>query len=464
MGLVLKYVIQTKSGAYHYRRRVPKHLKDSVGKRELKRFLGKTQTEALAKYPQVHTEFERQLRQAESKINGLAHLSSAPLSDLERYYHLIKRLQELGVDPFEVDYDENGLPIDDAHRGVVADSILDSYPRDKRTGDPVGVSKEDAALVRALYGRLPNRPSPTLEDAKKLYLEYKIGIGSSGTDDPRHRERIKTRQRLERVTALAIDALGGDLRLTDIRRKQARDVLDRLKSEYKPATGRRYLNDLKAMINHAILEEELNIASPFQGLTIQVEGSGKEERTSFTEAELKAIRGQLDRHGNAELQMIWALLEYSGCRLSEISKLMKTDLFIQGEEIPYIHIQANDRRGIKTASSIREIPLIGEALETVLKALNLSGDSPFLFPHYGSVVGDEAASQALMKHVRKVTSDPKKVVHSLRHTLTDRLRIAGVSEEVISVVLGHKGHGMTSRYGGREARLKRAVEALSRLT
>ncbi|MCI5077933.1 tyrosine-type recombinase/integrase [Oricola sp.] len=217
------------------------------------------------------------------------------------------------------------------------------------------------------------------------------------------------------------------------------------------------------MINHAIMEEELSISSPFKGLTIKVEGSGKEERTSFTQAELKAIRGQLERHGNSELRMIWALLEYSGCRLSEVSKLMKSDLFIEGEDIPYIRIQANDRRGIKTASSIREIPLMGEALETTKEAVALSGDSPFLFPHYGSKVNDEAASQALMKHVRTVTSDPKKVVHSLRHTLSDRLRVAGVAEEVISVVLGHKGHGMTSRYGGREARLKLAAEALKQV-
>ncbi|MCI5077932.1 DUF6538 domain-containing protein [Oricola sp.] len=127
MGLVLKHVVQTKSGAYHYRRRVPKHLKEIVGKTELKRFLGKTQTEALAAYPQVHTEFERELRQAERKAKGQPALPEAPLSDLDRYYHLIKRLQEFGVDPFEVEYDENGLPADEAYRGAVADSIIDSY-------------------------------------------------------------------------------------------------------------------------------------------------------------------------------------------------------------------------------------------------------------------------------------------------------------------------------------------------
>ena len=46
-------------------------------------------------------------------------------------------------------------------------------------------------------------------------------------------------------------------------------------------------------------------------------------------------------------------------------------------------------------------------------------------------------SNVLMRHVRKVSDDPKKVVHSLRGTFKDMLRDAGVSKETNDFITGH---------------------------
>jgi integrase len=67
-----------------------------------------------------------------------------------------------------------------------------------------------------------------------------------------------------------------------------------------------------------------------------------------------------------------------------------------------------------------------------------------------------------MRHVRTVTTDPKVVVHSLRHAMEDRLTRAGVDEFDRNLVLGHSRGGMSERYGGPDARLEVASRALAK--
>jgi len=49
-----------------------------------------------------------------------------------------------------------------------------------------------------------------------------------------------------------------------------------------------------------------------------------------------------------------------------------------------------------------------------------------------------------------MTTDKAKVFHSLRHTVTDTLKQAGIQEVLISEIMGHANDSMTmSRYGKR---------------
>lgn len=59
IGLSLKYIIQTKAGTWHYRRRVPKAAQSALPQNEFKRLLGDTRREALRNWPHVHAENER---------------------------------------------------------------------------------------------------------------------------------------------------------------------------------------------------------------------------------------------------------------------------------------------------------------------------------------------------------------------------------------------------------------------
>ena len=49
-------------------------------------------------------------------------------------------------------------------------------------------------------------------------------------------------------------------------------------------------------------------------------------------------------------------------------------------------------------------------------------DGEAIFTRYARSRGADSASQMLMKRLRKVVKDPKKTIHSLRHSMKDSLR------------------------------------------
>lgn len=83
-----------------------------------------------------------------------------------------------------------------------------------------------------------------------------------------------------------------------------------------------------------------------------------------------------------------------------------------------------------------------------------------LFSRYANPRGADGASAALMQHLRKITSNPKHVVHSLRHGMKDALRLAGVEKTVQDLVLGHATPSIRETYRGEGVRLQVAHRAL----
>jgi hypothetical protein len=86
-----------------------------------------------------------------------------------------------------------------------------------------------------------------------------------------------------------------------------------------------------------------------------------------------------------------------------------------------------------------------------------------LFSEYGTDTGPTNASAALMKQVRNVTKEKLLVVHSLRHNLKDRFRVAGVSDIDQNLILGHSLGGVGNRvYGGEDAKLIATTAAMEK--
>lgn len=83
-------------------------------------------------------------------------------------------------------------------------------------------------------------------------------------------------------------------------------------------------------------------------------------------------------------------------------------------------------------------------------------------------VGEGGYSNALGKWYQKynrkyVTDDPKKVLHSMRHTVADTLKQSGIQEVVIAEIMGHANDSMTMGRYGKRYQPKVLLEALLQL-
>lgn len=498
MGMVwMKYWQERKSRqrgtiSYRYRRIVDAGLKEHLGKGEIVIPLGNTQAAARKAYDKVHQRVEKMLADAWDVVRGKASPKVDPKqTPRERFQEALERARDLGVNPYRVahgedhdddvsfyQHDDDGHEADEAEwieREVLADGIAAKHrPSYRAAGgayasglnDPdhaVGLSKADAALIKMLVSSNPKAPPVTVMDAKKRYLEDRFALSEPGPLG-----RKKDEQRAERAVSAIVEALGRVPTVAGITREEARKVQAYLRDKVTAkATVDRYLNDIRSIINHALKEfDDLHgLTNHFTGLPDLAGGRNggakpEDEGRPLTGDEVQQIRQRVETHAShPDLLLIWRVLEGTGCRLAEVTGLRVADVIVGGE-MPYIDVAWHEGRRLKTIASRRRVPLIGDALEAAKQALELAGKGPMLFPRYGVEGGNTNASAALMKHVRVVTKDKLARVHSLRHGMKDKLKLAGVETSLQNLVLGHALEGEGNRYGGPEARLVEATMAM----
>lgn len=128
---------------------------------------------------------------------------------------------------------------------------------------------------------------------------------------------------------------------------------------------------------------------------------------------------------------------------------------------PHFRVRWNEDRRVKTRTSVRSVPLCGDAYKAAQEAVKAAGNSSALFPRYGGPEGGNNASAALMKHIKAVSPNPKHVAHSLRHNMADWLRLSEAPDRPSKLILGHSLGGVGDRvYGGKPADLRATRAAM----
>ena len=86
---------------------------------------------------------------------------------------------------------------------------------------------------------------------------------------------------------------------------------------------------------------------------------------------------------------------------------------------------------MKSAASIRVVPLVGVALEVFRRF-------PNGFPRYRE--REEALSQLVNKYLRnnKLAPTPRHTLYGLRHSMEDRMKEAGIGDDLRRIILGHR--------------------------
>ena len=193
----------------------------------------------------------------------------------------------------------------------------------------------------------------------------------------------------------------GEKPVGEYTRQDARRFVEVYGSKVKTTSVRRRLNSLNAVFNYAIYELDLPHRNPFSRIIIKGEGRDSTPREPFSVAELESLYKHSLSYG--KLRLILPVLGESGCRLSEVLGLMKTDVTTE-DDLLVLNIRENASRRLKTDNSKRSLPVVSEsAIEALQRLLEAHTDSEYLFPRYASdgSLNNTGASATLCKYLKQ---------------------------------------------------------------
>jgi integrase len=208
-------------------------------------------------------------------------------------------------------------------------------------------------------------------------------------------------------------------------RKIVAHLEDQAGGEIKSATLKRRMVPLIATVNLAIKDGALTF-NPFVGCVPDRDDS--ERRQPFDDDDMKLIRDNLHRLSEND-QLLIRVLASTGMRRGEAF------------EIDQEQTEGGCRFvivGTKTEASRRRVPFPAELLPYL--PAKIAGP---LFTGR-----KDSTTKRLTGFLREIgIVDPTKVAHSFRHRAQDRLRAAGVPEDMRWALLGHEKRTVASGYG-----------------
>lgn len=432
----IQHVDLRKNGVLRFRRRFPKDVAEALGEEFLQVHIRNREGLAFHReYQAIMREFDRIVRQTRETIAG-----EDSRSPIERWHSALMQAEGLVDETSGLD-DELGEGETFA-RHHIAKGLA------QRPGT-------DPLLVKALVNPKAAPPEVTMQDAANRYAKDK-GISQKKDEKVRF---DRTMRRLE-------EALGplAKVPLQSLRRDHGRKLMDTLlsskKSDGKPlALGscKREAIIVAAVVTHGLKEFDLaaEVANPFAALPWPKEDTlAVDKKLPLPDALVGAVLKRLEGGRTNELPLLWRLLAGTGMRLNEAAGLTSDDIVFD-HEVPHVLVRPNSVRSLKTKSSVRSVPLVGDALRACGEALEGCPVGAPIFARYARPRGADAASAALMKVVRQETSDERLTVHGLRHRVSDKLRDAGAPVEVRHGFLGHANQAIAeTTYGSPKARLK----------
>lgn len=313
----MDYLLQSKTGLFKYRRRVPDSLRDLLGKREWKKGFGtRHRPTALARYATYSLQVEREIKAA----NEMLGKETARQSSAEAFREAVSLAQSFGVHPdqvptlsakatraeikaFPARVEEWEILMDQWHE-IYPDTGPDGYMRPPETGSV----KE--MLQKVVSGQIESSLTPLWGEAVELY--FKINAENKRRDPHTQEQfRIKTQNLLNRFITVTDHSSKSEL--TDFTRQDARRFLDALRDDgLKEGSVGRYSSQIGAVFNLARVEYQMpGLANPFEGLrNTKHEQEDELVRRSFTPQELNAYISELRNLPN---EAITLLISYSLC-------------------------------------------------------------------------------------------------------------------------------------------------------
>ena len=277
----------------------------------------------------------------------------------------------------------------------------------------------------------------SLLDALKVYLNLK------GKDRP------KTFRLAAERSCNYLIGLCGNKPLSSYTRQDALQFRDWLVAcGLTGSSITRNFSYLKAVINFALSEYALDVRKPFVGV-YHDRSAGVLVRKPIPIEAIRNIQSEC-RAINDDIRCLVAFISDTGMRLAEGAGLLKEDLVGLDTDLPSVRITKHPWRNLKTSSSERHIPLFGEALWAAKRIVEADNRSDFAFPRYNraSTTSANSASAALNKWLKQYVPIGC-TMHSVRHSMRDRLRAVQCPADITDQIGGWTTDGIGQGYGSR---------------
>ncbi len=360
---------------------------------------------------------------------GYFYFSRRVPADLRQHYYYHRIVQGLGT----------SSPQRARVKANIAAAKLDTYWSQIRLAksEVIGMS-----LVRDISSRnavvdlpSPHSDCPSLLDALEVYIDQK-GKG-----------RPKTFRVAAERSCNYLIGLCGNKPLSGYTRHDALQFRDWLVA--RGLTGSsvtRNFSHLKAVINFALSEYALDVRNPFVGV-YHDRSAGVLVRKPIPMEAIRNVQSEC-RAVDDDLRWLIALIADTGMRLAEGTGLLKQDLVGLNTDLPYVCVTKHPWRNLKTASSERKIPLVGEALWAAKRISEAYNASEFAFPRYNrtSPTAANSASAALNKWLKQYVPVGC-TMHSFRHSMRDRLRAVQCPADITDQIGGWTTDGVGQGYG-----------------
>jgi integrase len=239
----------------------------------------------------------------------------------------------------------------------------------------------------------------------------------------------------------------GDRNLQSFSRSDALQFRDWLVARgFAGSSVTRCFSNINAVFNFAVSEFALNITNPFRGVYHDRQ-AGVVTRKPIPMQDIRKVQ-RACRDLNDDMRWLIAIASDTGMRLAEVAGLGREDLYDLDGPMPYLKVQRHPWRGLKTASSERLVPLVGEALWGARQAYPQAKGSEFLFPRYNraGTTSANSASAALNKWMEQFVPNGC-TMHSFRHSMRDRLRAVQCPSDITDQIGGWARAGVGQGYG-----------------
>ncbi len=309
----------------------------------------------------------------------------------------------------------------------------------------VAVAQQSPVIAEAVLGA-EEAPPLRLSEITDLYRQLvAVEIKDKGPNQRRIWENT-VRRSLGRLIKVV-----GDKPVADLNREDAlafrNHWVGRIQNDGVSAgTANREIASISGVFSTLYKLKGLGNPNLFKNLTF---ANQRNHRPPFDEAHIRDhILPALDKVTlNEEAADICRILINTGMRPSEVTGLAPADIILEAET-PHVCVRPREGRELKTQTSIRDIPLVGIALEAIRR-------HPQGFGRYFDKTGSLGQIVNKFLKTRNLRPTDDHSVYSFRHGFQDRLTAIEAPDRIQADLMGHRY--VRERYGAGPSLAQKAV-------